>query len=257
MAIEEQVVVTATVKGKEELEDGYKLTLDIPVFKTKYPTQIWGVPPENAAKLKSGQPAVMTLERGAKAKDDYAGDAYWHYRWRWGSLGEAPGATEPRHNGGTSSDGREASIQRQVALKAATDITVAMLNKDDLKNGAEASTTLEIASAFDDWLKRAGTPQAAPEPVPAPKPTRSVPKAPPTAASSAPSTAELSRRWAGATAGWTGNERREYMQEHAGSDNWNDMSGAQKLSLIEKAESGAKQQEPAPEEAQAEDEAPF
>ena len=51
-----------TLKEKAESGEGeYKLTVDIPAFKSKYPTILTRVPPAEAANLIIGQPVNLRL----------------------------------------------------------------------------------------------------------------------------------------------------------------------------------------------------
>ena len=175
MSIPEKVTVTATVKSREELEDGWKLTLDVPSFKSKYPTVVYGCPVADGGPLKAGTSHSIVLERGKKQKEDYSGDAYWHHNWRWGGLSgrgpvlhpvaaptDAPSAPEGSHeapdagNGhsGARTDPTGISIERQVSLKTAVELTIARIAAGHYK--AEDRPTyhvVQVADFFARWLR--------------------------------------------------------------------------------------------------------
>ena len=160
MDVKEDVLVAATVKGKEELDDGYAVTLDVPAFKSKYPTKVYGCSAAEAKTFKAGNALNIRLTRG-KLQDGKDGGQYWHYNWRWGSLsGEAP-AVQPPDGGNGHEDERNRSIQRQVALKAAVDLAVARIATGDK---VESPRVLQVAQIFDNWLRGlgAGQPTRAP-----------------------------------------------------------------------------------------------
>ena len=103
MSIPEKVTVTATVKSAEVPAEGdkdYKAALEIPAFKSKYPTTVY-IPVD--VTLRKGQTVSVSLKQGKLAKEDYDGTAYWHFQWRWDGLSThaepqaAPSAQEPRH----------------------------------------------------------------------------------------------------------------------------------------------------------------
>ncbi|MCH9002086.1 MAG: hypothetical protein IIC02_05880 [Planctomycetes bacterium] len=57
-----QIKVQATVKGKSEEEQGWKIELDIPSFNSKYPTMVNRVDAELAQSLSLGRNYSLTLE---------------------------------------------------------------------------------------------------------------------------------------------------------------------------------------------------
>lgn len=132
------VTVTATVKGQEAVEDGVKLSLDIPEFQTKYPV-IVKTDAETALAAPVGMTLSMQLNReNLKANAD--GGKPWQFYYGLHKIGEpqwtqepapapatqeqaaSPGSTErPAY---VSDRERNDSIIRQVAVKAATDLLV-------------------------------------------------------------------------------------------------------------------------------------
>ena len=55
--------VSATVKSKEELDEDYKVSVESPFFKSKFPAVLY-LKPEDAAKVRTGQTYTMRLEQG-------------------------------------------------------------------------------------------------------------------------------------------------------------------------------------------------
>ena len=75
-----QRTVLATVRSKAEAPDGWKVELDIPEFKSNYPTLCTRVPPEVAALLKPGQTANLVLEQ-QRLKTGKDGTFPSHFYW--------------------------------------------------------------------------------------------------------------------------------------------------------------------------------
>ena len=170
--IPEQITTQVNVKGKEELEEDFKVTIEIPLFKSKYPTTVY-VKPLDAAQLRVGVSYNAILHR-SKLQQGKDGGAFWMWQWRWGGIAKdgAPAASPAANNAPkpkdspifeddvlvdpnakpkpvTSFDSRELSIQRQVSLKCANDVQIAMTNK-----GVPMTDTavLKLATAYNQWL---------------------------------------------------------------------------------------------------------
>ena len=165
MSVPDTVEVDVVVKSAEQAGEGdkdYKTTLEIPYFKSKYPTTVY-VP--TAVSLKKGQALTVNLTKGKLSKDDYDGTAYWHWNWRWGSIRARPATAPPgaaappespdRRKGlEYRTDATGISIERQTSLYAAASITVARLAAGHYK--AEESVTYhtaQIADYFARWLQ--------------------------------------------------------------------------------------------------------
>lgn len=132
-----QKTVRATVVSKAEVEDGWKIELEIPEFRSKFSTFCTRVKPELIALLKPGQEASLVLEqqRLKQGKDGtYLSDYF------WGLVGIAPpGGDESGPEEGVilvrgfgKEEGRLAeppgtrtSIEAQTALKEAVSLIVA------------------------------------------------------------------------------------------------------------------------------------
>jgi hypothetical protein len=122
-------VVSATVKDKAEIDDGWKLTLDVPSFKSQFPIVVYGLSdPDEAKRIRVGSAVNCKLLQGKK-KQNATGDMPWHFAWRWGGLTESPNPAPQPPFGGlnqtATQDQRGQSIERQVAVKATTDLVAA------------------------------------------------------------------------------------------------------------------------------------
>ncbi len=151
------ITVLATLREKAELEDGYKLTWDIPDFKSKYPTTTFRVPAATARGIAIGSSGYIVLRRGnlIQGKD---GSFPSHFRWDFVRLGDAldtvekPPVPAPAPAHAPIGDPRQASIESQVALKGAVDLAVAgRINVEDI--GSYHASLL--------YLLQAGTEQGA------------------------------------------------------------------------------------------------
>jgi hypothetical protein len=169
MEVPETITVSATVKEKAQTtnSDGdpdYKLGLDIPDFKSKYPTVIW-VSLEQGDALTVGKTYAFPLRRGS-LKDGKSGDAKWHFNWRYDSQAkyadaEPEAATTPTVRVPVEVDPRadptRVSIERQKALaEAVTFIGGMALYKDgDTPEvvSALAGSVLASANIFYAWLR--------------------------------------------------------------------------------------------------------
>ena len=115
--------VSATVKTKTEAEDGYQIELDIPAFKSKWPTKLTRVSAELAAQLTPGETKVVVLGRESPKKDGASRD----YEFYWGLLGFSDEPPEPAStgqgqapaSGRDHSDPTRTSIERQKSLDIA------------------------------------------------------------------------------------------------------------------------------------------
>jgi len=85
------MVVSAIVKAKAEAEDGFKLELTIPSFKSDYPVVVDRVPAELAAKLKPGASYTLVLNRQnlKKTRGEKPYDGRFPWQWYWGLEGLA------------------------------------------------------------------------------------------------------------------------------------------------------------------------
>ena len=179
--IPEDVTAVATVRGKEELvkpnpREGeeptdYGLELEIDAFHSQYPTKVFGVPLKEGAALLPGRQYRVSLKRG-QLKKNKEGSRYYDYNWRWAGLAPAANGaaaptptppakapvTAPQATGrGVDIDAaqraREASIERQVALKAAVELTIARIGAGELGVG-----TYHVAQIADYFTRlMAGT----------------------------------------------------------------------------------------------------
>jgi len=145
-------VFSTIIEGKEELEDGVKLSLPGDAFKSDYPVMVYRVPPADAAKLKLKGAYNLRLQQGnvKKGKDGlpFLGTLPWQFYWNWVGVAvdvdaEAKGddlfpetekphttSTTPKQAGYTTQghpDPRGAAIGRNVALKAAVEVFAALL----------------------------------------------------------------------------------------------------------------------------------
>ena len=167
--------VSGTIKGKEELEDDFKVTFESPFFKSKFPAIIY-VQPEDATRIKTGQAYNLRLEQG-KLSEGKDGSQPWHYRWKF--LGIATGPSDPakapvpsagtmgqqgvqeRPHEAPAPDARDRSIQRQVALKAAVEWGL-----ERLRGGEKVRTyhVIQIADWFARWMQDGTMPREPKEP---------------------------------------------------------------------------------------------
>lgn len=134
MSIPDSVTVDAVIKSAEMPAEGdkdYKAALEIPYFRSKYPTTVY-VPV--TVVLKKGQPITLNLTKGKLSKDDYDGSAWWHFTWRWAGIA-APDAhaasTAASSKPPARTDATGISIERQVALKEARLATEYLLKEED------------------------------------------------------------------------------------------------------------------------------
>lgn len=109
------------------------------------------------------------IERGAKKKDEYSGDVEFHWRWKMIAFNNSepvrqvpqsstPDVSGTMPRGESDADRRERvkqdSIHRQVALKAAVELTIAYPppNVDDVQANM---ASLRLANSFYVWLTHA------------------------------------------------------------------------------------------------------
>ena len=89
MMQERQVkTVAAVIKSKAEAEDGFKLEVDIPEFKSDYPTLLTRVSGDIAAQLKIGAVYNLRLEK-QNPKRGKSADSTREYDYYWGLQGIA------------------------------------------------------------------------------------------------------------------------------------------------------------------------
>jgi len=153
------------MKGKT-----FTVRLDVPAFKSKYGIPVYRVEPEMANKLVEGQTYNLWLEKQdlKQGKDGKFAD---HFFWGITKIGGTdvtpraqPAENAPKQAAGTframppgvgEVDPTRRSIERQVALKAASELTVALL-----VSGGQAYVSTEevtrLANDFYDWLSGNG-----------------------------------------------------------------------------------------------------
>ena len=150
--------LSAVVKEKAEAKDGFKLTVEIPSFKSKYPTILTRVPPAEAAKLIIGQPVNLRLKRGG-LKEGKDGSLPWHYWWDFVAIADSAAAPEPEKlQPAPDWDARQASIQRQTAFKGAVELVCAMLAKDKLPTGQKPSAFVrDLTDYFEEVIQNVRT----------------------------------------------------------------------------------------------------
>jgi hypothetical protein len=112
------MIVTATVKSRAEEEDGYKLELEIPQFRSKFPTLVTRVPEKIARELSPGPvPYSIVLLRQNLKKDKQGTQPYDYY---WGLEGLATAAeTEARAKEPEPVDERRLQIAWSQAINCA------------------------------------------------------------------------------------------------------------------------------------------
>ncbi len=123
-----------TVKEKAEAEDGFVITVDIPSFKSQYPTKLNRVPAEEAQGMIVGQTYLFDLERGNPKKGKTAESTtawdFWYNYKGFSSLAphstETASVAESTPNRVTQGDERGQSIERQTALKVAGELYSAL-----------------------------------------------------------------------------------------------------------------------------------
>ena len=163
----------AVIKGKEESGEGqFTLTVDIPSFKSKFPTKLTRVPAADAARLEVGKTYGLLLERGnprpgKKADSTTPWDYYWNYRGIGTDIGGARPVQPQTRSSPFDVWGRESSvdptrrsIERQTALKAAVEYAGYHTQAAVLP----AFDVLSWATAFAEWLALPDGPQPAPQP---------------------------------------------------------------------------------------------
>ena len=175
MQVPETITVSATLKEKTQTTNtdnipDYKLGLDIPDFKSKYPTTIW-VSLEQGNALTVGKTFAFPLRRGS-LKDGKSGDAKWHFNWRYDSQAQyadaepevvsdadvkTDGATRPIVEVDPRADPTRVSIERQKALAEAVTFIggMALYKKGDTPEvvSALAGSVLASANIFYAWLR--------------------------------------------------------------------------------------------------------
>ena len=128
--------VTGTVREKAEAEEGWIITVDIPSFKSKFPTKLNRVPTEEAAGMVVGQTYIFDLEKGnPKAGKTADSTTAWDFWWNYKGFSplvasdaktELVGAKEPVPQI-AQVDEKGHSIERQTALKVAGELYAALL----------------------------------------------------------------------------------------------------------------------------------
>ena len=168
--------VQVKVLGHELHNNKPIVKLDIPSWKSKYPTTLYNVSDEDQAALPMGAELAVVL-RADRQKDNTKGDAPWHYFWSFERIAtpqEVADADAPPPAQATANEqppeyaatrdpqpqpqpqpyqdaeaAKNRSIQKQVALKAAVELVVTQ----DV-SGAVVPYVTETAQAFFDWLAK-------------------------------------------------------------------------------------------------------
>ena len=191
MSVAERMIVSATVKARAEEEDGWKLELDVPQFRSKYPTKVDRVP-EAVAKLlpPRAEPYSLVLVR-QKLIGKNSGDLPWHYYWGLEGLA-TPAETVAKAMEPDPLDEREHRIMRSTALAQA--VAYAAMYPHILGQEWSADGILLVANGFYAWLRDgpAQAPAATHSPVKAQAPAGR-PAATPKATAK-PSTADYAAR---------------------------------------------------------------
>ena len=147
MTVAERMIVSATVKARAEEEDGWKLELDVPQFRSKYPTKVSRVK-EAVAKLlpPRAEPYSVVLVRENLIKDK-KGDLPWHYYWGLEGLA-TPAETAAKAAEPEPLEEREHRIMRSTALAQAVATYVpGTVSLEDERH------ILDRASVFYAWLR--------------------------------------------------------------------------------------------------------
>ena len=147
-----RIIVSATVKTKAEAADGWTFDLEIPSFKSSYPTKATRVPDTVATLFKPGDTYTVELEQ-EKLKQGKTGEK--PYDYYYGLVGLAKdGATptpSPTLAGNGGPDLTRLSIERQKALGEATNLAVASIAQGKDFGSVEV---LKVADTFFEWLRR-------------------------------------------------------------------------------------------------------
>jgi len=150
MSIPERMIVSATVKSRGEEAEGFKLELDIPQFRSKFPTTVTRVP-ESVAKILTPRPEpynVVLLRENLK-KDKTGTQPYDYY---WGLEGLAtPAETAAKAKEPDPLDERDHRIMRSTALAQAVSFG-AYLPENQLTY-LTVEDVLHIAGVFYAWLR--------------------------------------------------------------------------------------------------------
>lgn len=178
---DQKVTVTATIIG-HKTHNGKPMTeIDVPEWGSQHPFSLYNMDVTDQDRLPVNSTVRIELNcdrsRPNKPQDDKA----WNYYWSFAgfSFGTAPTpaapAARPQAQAAAAAavygeNPRDASIERQVALKAAVEIYVAQIN-----NQLPPDNTLQNADEFAAWLRagrelltkpaEAGAP-AEPDPMP-------------------------------------------------------------------------------------------
>ena len=191
MTVPERMVVSATVKSRAEEEDGFTLELEVPGFRSQYPTRVSRVP-EAVAKLlpPRAEPYMVVLLREnpqkRKSGEPYSGDLPWHYYWGLEGLATvAETAAEVAEL--DPLEEREHRIMRSTALAQAVAFIGQYTPGANPTLDNDIQLVLGVAAEFYAWLRDG--PQdgqgVASDPAPTPTTTHKAP-AKPSAKSAAP-----------------------------------------------------------------------
>lgn len=141
----------ATVRSKAEAEDGYKIEMDIPAFKSDYPTLVTRVDSDLARRLAVGQTYSLILEQQNLKKGKTGSRLYDYY---YGLVGIAdtqptePQVQPPYRNGDI--DARGADTAREQATNRRTALMQAVAMAQGREFGSKE--VLQVAQAFSEWL---------------------------------------------------------------------------------------------------------
>ena len=170
MTIQERVVVTATVKSRAEEAEGFKLELDIPSFRSRYPTLVSRVP-EAVAKLlpPRDEPYTIVLRRQNLKKDKegrYPYDYYWGLDGLASPQEQAAKAEEPE-----PVDQRRLQIAWAQAVNLGREVVGGyhayweLLRREEAQGSPETNYLEDIegwANRFYPLIRKGPTPQEAP-----------------------------------------------------------------------------------------------
>jgi len=160
MTVPATIILSGTVENVSRPNKDDLCTLEIrPDFNgkpSKFTRKITSVPHEHVLAFQDGDRVTVNLKRGRQKDDgDPEEERGWWFDYQNVVAGAPPAPTPAASAPKPSSfvDGRDASIERQVALKAAVEVEIAVA-KIAAQNGEPGPYhILELADLFDHWLK--------------------------------------------------------------------------------------------------------
>ena len=130
--------------------------LEIPSFKAKYPTRLYGVDETLVNELLVGKTYTVVLRGDLKDGED--GQQPWHYFWNFLRVANALEAEHHAKAPVSQSQAipdKERDIRRAVALKAAVEYsTLKAAVEYSNSTGLQPSHVIETAETFEAWLAR-------------------------------------------------------------------------------------------------------